>query len=395
MRGGGRFRNVPIIMIIKGYRVPRKLGEGGMSQIFLAESTRTGQVGALKVLTMSSSESNDLRNSPSACSPSRPTSAFPARRRCCATSKAASTGWRKLRRRRLRIALISRPPAKKAEDSPMPTDGDVTSHYSRGDLLSRLRAALAEDGADPDHPTMDALAPYDQFHGRGMEATLEMAALVQAAPGDHVLDVGSGIGGPARHFATRFGCRVTGIDLTSEFCDVARHLTGLLGLEDKVAFQAANALQMPFADASFDGAYSMNVSMNIADKAGFYREIHRVLKPGGWLVLSELSKGERGEPDYPTPWARSAQTSFLCTPEETRQGLEQAGFDIVQMHSTLDKALEFGARSRAMVDRGERPPHRAVMLIHGELAKEAMRNTARALADGKTVPIEVLSHKRR
>jgi ubiquinone/menaquinone biosynthesis C-methylase UbiE len=271
---------------------------------------------------------------------------------------------------------------------------EVSAHYSRGNLLSRLNAALTEDGVDPDHPSMEALAPYDQFHGRGLEATLEVADLVQARPADHILDIGSGIGGPARYFAIRFGCRVTGIDLTPEFCDVARHLTCLLGLEDRIAFEVGDALSMPFADAAFAGAYSMNVSMNIADKSRFYREINRVLKPGAWLVLSEVAKGEVGDLDYPTPWAQSARTSFLSTPEETRRGLVEAGFDVILARSTLDKAIAFGSGSRAMVERGEKPPHRAVMLIHGETAKQAMANTSRGLLDGKIVPIEVLGRKR-
>ena len=157
----------------------------------------------------------------------------------------------------------------------MNTDREVSRHYGGGNLLSRLNAALAEDGIDPDHPSMEALAPYDQFHGRGLEATTEVADLVGATASDHILDIGSGIGGPARYFANRFGCRVTGIDLTPEFCDVARHLTQLLDLEDRITFEVGDALAMPFADGSFDGAYSMNVSMNIADKSAFYREIHR------------------------------------------------------------------------------------------------------------------------
>ena len=276
----------------------------------------------------------------------------------------------------------------------MNTDREVAAHYSRGSLLSRLNAALTEDGVDPDHPSMDALAPYDQFHGRGLEATLEIAGLMQAGPADHILDIGSGIGGPARYFANRFGCRVTGIDLTPEFCDVARHLTRLLNLEDRITFEVGDALAMPFANASFDGAYSMNVSMNIADKSAFYREIRRVLKPGAWLVLSEIAKGDGGELDYPTPWASSARTSFLSTPEETRRGLSGAGFDVIRLHSTLEEARAYSARARAMVERGEKPPHRAVMLIHGEIATPALANTSRGLLEGRIVPIEVLSRKR-
>ena len=151
---------------------------------------------------------------------------------------------------------------------------------------------------------------------------------------------------------------------------------------------------MPFADSSFDGAYSMNVSMNIADKAGFYREIHRALKPGGWLMLSEIAKGTGANLDFPTPWANSAQTSFLSTPEETRRGLERAGFEVMQLRVTIEQAQAFGARSREMVERGEKPPHRAVMLIHSEIAAQAMANTARGLSEARIVPIEILSRKR-
>jgi ubiquinone/menaquinone biosynthesis C-methylase UbiE len=277
----------------------------------------------------------------------------------------------------------------------MNADLDVSTHYSRGNLRDRLNAALAEDAIDPSHPSIEALAPYDQFHGRGLEATVEIANLLQIDANDHILDIGSGIGGPARYFAHRFGCEVTGLDLTAEFCDVARELTRALGLERRVKFELGNALAMPFANGNFDGAYSMNVSMNIADKGVFYREIHRVLKPRGWLMLSEIAKGAGRDPDYPTPWAKGAHTSFLSTPEETRSGLVEAGFDVVQLHSTLELALAFGARSRAMVERGEKPPHRAVQLIHGELATQAMANTARGLSESRIVPIEVLARKRR
>ena len=277
----------------------------------------------------------------------------------------------------------------------MNNDRDVSSYYSRGNLLDRLNAALAEDGVDPAHSSIEALAPYDQFHGRGLEATVEIASLLEIGDTEHILDIGSGIGGPARYFAHRFGCQVTGIDLTAEFCDVARTLTRLLGLETRVKFELGNALAMPFANGSFDGAYSMNVSMNIADKGGFYREIHRVLKSGAWLMLSEIAKGAGGDPEYPTPWAFSAHTSFLSTPEETQNGLGEAGFDVVQLRSTREQALAFGARSRAMVERGEKPPHRALKLIHGEMATQAITNTARGLAEGQIVPIEVLSRKRR
>jgi len=274
------------------------------------------------------------------------------------------------------------------------SDRSVTNHYSRGDLLLRLNAALADDGVDPTRPQIDTLAPYDQFHGRGMEATQEIAAMLKAAPMDHLLDIGSGIGGPARYMAHRFGCQVTGIDLTAEFCEVARHLTRLLAMDSQVSFELGDALAMPFADAAFDGAYSMNVSMNIADKPALYREIRRVLKPGGWLMLSELAKGPGAPLDYPTPWAATANTSFLSTPEETRHGLEAAGFDVVEFRETTEAVKAYGARSRAMVEGGRKPPHRAVQLIHGENAPIAMRNSSVGVNEGRVVPVEVFCRKR-
>ena len=275
----------------------------------------------------------------------------------------------------------------------MSDERTITDHYTKGDLIARLRERLREDGVDPASPTIEALAPYDQFHGRGMEATKELADQLQVAAGDHLLDVGSGIGGPARYFADRFGARVTGIDLSEHFCEAARHLASLLGLDDRTTFYHGNALAMPFDDASFHGAYSMNVSMNIADKAALYGEIFRVLRPGGWLVLSEIAQGPNGQVAFPTPWARTAESSFLVTPEATREGLEACGFVVTKLQSTTEKTLEYGARSKALVEAGRKPLHRAVQLIHDDLAAEASANTARAAREGWTIPIEVFCTK--
>lgn len=122
----------------------------------------------------------------------------------------------------------------------MSTDLDISRHYSRGDLLARLKSALVDDGVDPEHPSIESLAYYDHFHGRGLEATVEVADLLQIAASDHILDIGSGIGGPSRYFAQRFGCRVTGIDLTAEFCDVASYLTQVFCLQGRVRFEFGN-----------------------------------------------------------------------------------------------------------------------------------------------------------
>lgn len=269
----------------------------------------------------------------------------------------------------------------------------LVEHYATTGLLARLESALRADGVDPAHPSVEALAPYDQFHGRGLEATEDMAALVEVRPTDHLLDVGSGLGGPARWFSARFGCRVTGIDLTPEYCAIAEHLTRLTGLDARVHFQVCGALEMPFAAGTFDGAYSMFVSMNIEDKARLYHEIHRVLRPGGWLVLSEIARGRDGDVAYPTPWAATAAESFLATVDDTRKGLQSAGLEVLQVKNDLQRAIDFGTRSRAMVDRGEKPAYRANALIHGDMAGAMLANVARGYQQGTLVPIEVVARK--
>jgi ubiquinone/menaquinone biosynthesis C-methylase UbiE len=273
-------------------------------------------------------------------------------------------------------------------------ESKIVEHYATSGLLARLEAALRADGADPAHPTIEALAPYDQFHGRGLEATKDMAALVAVRPTDHLLDVGSGLGGPARWLSTRFGCSVTGVDLTPEFCAIAEHFTRLIGLDARVRFQVGNALAMPFDDGMFEGAYSMFVSMNIADKTQLYREIHRVLKSGGWFVLSEIARGGDGDVMYPTPWAATAAESFLSTVDDTRKGLRSAGFEVEQVKNDLQRALDFRAQSRAMVERGEKPPNRANALIHGDIAGATLANVTRGYQDGSLIPIEVVARKR-
>lgn len=236
----------------------------------------------------------------------------------------------------------------------MNMDGAVSAHYSQGNLLSRLRAALREDGADPDRPTPDALAPYDHFHGRGLEATLETARLMPVRANDRILDIGSGLGGPARYVANRFRCHVTGLDLTPEFCEVARQLTALLKLEDRTSFEVGDALAMPFAAASFDGAYSMNVSMNIEDRTTMYREMDRVLKPGGWLVLATpnlddrifraayvLARGRR--PPLFEPDERELHL-FHFSARTLRELVTAAGLEVVEVGFDRGAAATWGKR---------------------------------------------------
>lgn len=202
--------------------------------------------------------------------------------------------------------------------------------YAMSDIGGRIVAALEEAGIPPENWTPEVLGPADQIHGGGLAQTEAHAALVEITTGMNVLDIGCGIGGPARYFATAFGCRVTGIDLTEEYIEAAQLLTDKVGLSDLVSFDCGNATDLPYDDGAFDLAWALNVTMNIKDRAGLYAEMHRVLKPGGKIGISEIGQGPGGEPYYPLTWAREPAYSFLLPPDEMRALLEASGFRIVE-----------------------------------------------------------------
>ena len=147
----------------------------------------------------------------------------------------------------------------------------VKEHYTRCDLTEAIREALQQVGKDPAHLQPAELAAVDEFHIRGRQATLELASRIKPTPADRVLDIGSGLGGASRALAATYGCHVTGIDLTEEYCRTARELAEWVGLGDRVTYQQADALDLPFPDGSFDIAWTQHVAMNIPDKATLYR----------------------------------------------------------------------------------------------------------------------------
>jgi SAM-dependent methyltransferase len=256
----------------------------------------------------------------------------------------------------------------------------------------RVLAALREANG-PDAPvTPEALAPIDHFHGRGVRATGELVARLKPVAGEHLLDIGSGIGGPARWVAARCGVHVTGVDLTPEFCAAARALNAACGLADRVTILEGSALDLPVPDAAFDRAYSQNVVMNIADKPRFYREAFRVLRPGGLLALANLCAGEAGPPHFPVPWAATPATSFLVSPEEMRADLLAAGFEIVRFVEAGEAQRQAAARERRKME-SEPPPRLSPHLVVGERLLEMRRNSARSHEEGRTKPVEALVRK--
>ena len=271
----------------------------------------------------------------------------------------------------------------------------VIRHYGNDGIAARVLEALRAARGEGALVTPESLAPFDHFHGRGVAGTEDVAARLTPRPGERLLDIGSGIGGPARWFAAKFGVEVTGVDLTPEFCAAAEALNAMTGLGDRVRILQGSALALPFPDAAFDAAYSQNVIMNIADKAQFYREAFRVLRPGGRLALSNFCTGPAGEPWFPAPWATTRDASFLETPKAMKANLLAAGFEIVEFRDITPEILEALRRLRAksgQTDAGN-APRIAVDVLMGERAAEMRINATRTVEDGRGIAIEALARK--
>jgi SAM-dependent methyltransferase len=202
----------------------------------------------------------------------------------------------------------------------------IEAYWSRAGLEGAIVDALVAMGKDLDALTVDDLAPLDQFHGGGKGATLRLARLAGLEPGTRVLDVGGGLGGPARTLAVELGCRVTVVDLTETYVRAAEMLTARLGLGSRVTHRVGDALALPFDDAAFDVVWTQNSGMNIEDKAALYAGFHRVLRPGGRLAFQEPMAGPVDPPIYPMMWAREPGASFLRRPPEMLALVEAAGF---------------------------------------------------------------------
>ncbi len=270
------------------------------------------------------------------------------------------------------------------------TEDRVVAHYGTGGLYDRIMAALAASGVASGDLTPDHLKGVDEFHVGGVAATAALLDQIDIGPETRVLDIGAGIGGTARLIAARYGSEVTGLDLTPEFVDTAARLTRAVGL--RARFVTGSALDMPFADGSFDLATLFHVGMNLADKTALFRETARVLAHGGRFAVYDIMRFG-ADPVFPVPWASGPDTSFLAAPEDYVAAGEAAGLMLTARRDRGEAATDFFAALKARTEKSGPPPV-GLPLIMGEGAGVKYANMVEAVKAGGIAPVEMIFQKR-
>ena len=268
----------------------------------------------------------------------------------------------------------------------------VQEHYTIQEMPARIENALLQAGFGPRQIDWSKLTLLDQCHVRGLPATKELAEGLRLAGGESVLDVGSGLGGPARYLAAVHGCHVTGIELTQLFVEIAEQLSLRTGLSNRLRFVQGDALELPFPPDSFDHAWTQHVAMNIQDKERLYKGIYRVIKKGGRFAIYDVVKGD-GPAVYPVPWAHEASISFLASPSEMAQVLHATGFSEVSSVDTTDLALSWFDELQSIQQApGVISPLNLGSVI-GLESKQMMANFAQNIKEGRVRLMQVIVQK--
>jgi ubiquinone/menaquinone biosynthesis C-methylase UbiE len=270
-------------------------------------------------------------------------------------------------------------------------NNSIAEHYTHGRLLDSILQGVEAIGKTPATVTVDELAPVDEFHIGGRQASEDFISQLELSADDITLDIGCGIGGTARFVASRFGCRVTGIDLTPEFVSTGQTLCKWVGLSGQVELHQGDATVMPFANESFDAAFMLHVGMNVADKEVLFAEVYRLIKPGAIFGIYDVMQTSDAPLTYPVPWSSVPDTSALATQDEYMEILGQVGFNIIRTRNRRDFAAGFFADTRKQMERAGGAPPLGVHVAMGDSAPVKIKNMVENIAAGRVAPVEIFA----
>jgi ubiquinone/menaquinone biosynthesis C-methylase UbiE len=268
----------------------------------------------------------------------------------------------------------------------------VKAHYGATDLGARILAALEAKGTDVHSLSRSDLHAFDELHIGGAEWTRTLARLAAPQQGEHVLDIGSGLGGPSRTLAAEFGCTVVGLEITEAFRQTAEMLTDRVGLSEQVSYQQGNALDLPFDDGVFDLAWMQHVAMNIPDKNRLFKEVGRVLKEGGKLVTHTILAGDTRPIHYPVVWAADPEIDFVEPEGPFRKALRAGGLEELVWQDVTERETSWYRSALAQLAGSSSGPPILALFIEN-LADKA-KNTLRNLEEGRITVAQAVYQKR-
>jgi ubiquinone/menaquinone biosynthesis C-methylase UbiE len=275
----------------------------------------------------------------------------------------------------------------------MSNNKNVSELYTHGNLLEAIQSSIANLDKTVDNLTIEDLAPVDEFHIGGRQATEHFLGQLNFSEQDHLLDVGCGLGGASRYVANKYHNHVTGIDITPEYIETGKILSLWVGLDKQVTLRLGSALSMPFEDEIFDGGFMMHVGMNIENKTQLFTEVFRVLRPNTSFGVYDIMQVDDGDLAYPVPWAIVPNTSHLAAPHQYKQAMIDAGFVVSAESNRRDFALAFFKEVRANTEANGGPPPLGLHTLIGDSTAVKFQNMIKNIVAGQIAPVEIIAHK--
>jgi len=268
----------------------------------------------------------------------------------------------------------------------------IENFWTRGDIFSRVHHAMSEAGLINKELNIEDLFPIDQYHARGIAATVDLGKRMPISKNQKIIDIGCGLGGPARYYAKEFKCFITGIDITPSFIEIGNEFNKLTSMSDNIKLLVGNGEILDFKNETFDGAYSQHVTMNISNREKFFSEAFRVLKKDSFFAFTEHGLGPEGNPIFPLPWADSSEMSFLLPPETTISILKDIGFSDIKIIETADKYI-LGYEKLIGLKSENKKPILGIHVIGGESMNERSTNSMQSIKENRTLPFEIVCKK--
>ena len=274
----------------------------------------------------------------------------------------------------------------------MISKSDIENFWTRGDIFSRVHQAMSETGLINKKLEIEELFPIDQYHARGIAATVDLGKRMPISKNQKIIDIGCGLGGPARYYAKEFKCFITGIDITPSFIEIGNEFNKLTSMSDNVELLVGNGEVLDFDNETFDGAYSQHVTMNISNREKFFSEAFRVLKKDSFFAFTEHGLGPEGNPIFPLPWANSLEMSFLLPPQKTISILKDIGFSDIKIIETAEKYIS-GYEKLIKLKSENKKPVLGIHVIGGDTMNERSRNSMQSIKENRTLPFEIVCKK--